>query len=739
MARVIVVVCMLMTTVGVTLAMPQAAYAVSQRYQIRWSLQWSGWNSDTESWQSLGTWSENIDSANAAYDFTNEDLNGLVERSSLPAAAKTKLDLSLAVGSHPSNGPLEQVALQEVTCDDQAKYQVEIIAETLDANYNVHAVSPDANMGSAAITSDADNGTYPPSTDVDILATPNQGYEFKQWTLNTANVTNPDFVSVSDSSSAAAKLTLGDDGHQSASTPKTVTATAQFEPIPYDITVATDPADGSAGSASVTVDDVDANTATVGQQVVVVDEPEEGYELVSLTYTPEGAAPIDITESKQFAMPASKVAIDATFAPITYTVSVTKAEHGTVVASLTKAAAGASVTLTATPEAGYFFVAWKVVDAEGNPIEVSSSLAAQAEDDATATTGTTATTATTGTAGTTATTGTFTMPESDVTVTATFGEGPAPVVTHTITFNKNAAEATGTMDPQIVADNTSTLLKKNAFTLAGYTFTEWNTAADGKGRSFKDEAAITVTSDVTLYAQWTTSLNGDSVARQINTSAQAPTMGTSAGGAIRAHDTVVTFTISQLIPKDIARVRIWFDLNETMMYTIDADGITVQAGSSTIVPTSKFIDGQHLEVVIDDAAQYEGKTVHVSYPARLRDDANLDPYLSSNNSFAMIPYQAHTEFWFTDGTNKTLDSKREVVKLGNKKSTADTGSGTTVSSLSSTATPRTSGLAKTADALSVASIAVTTVTGIAAVASGGVRRRRRQDRAWRRPRRVGSR
>jgi len=38
---------------------------------------------------------------------------------------------------------------------------------------------------------------------------------------------------------------------------------------------------------------------------------------------------------------------------------------------------------------------------------------------------------------------------------------------------------------------------------AGYAFTEWNTAADGSGAAYAAEAALTVTADTTLYAQWT--------------------------------------------------------------------------------------------------------------------------------------------------------------------------------------------------------------------------------------------
>ena len=72
---------------------------------------------------------------------------------------------------------------------------------------------------------------------------------------------------------------------------------------------------------------------------------------------------------------------------------------------------------------------------------------------------------------------------------------------HTITFNANGGS--GTMDALTVEDNAETTLTANAFSREGYTFANWNTAADGSGTSYADGAAISVTEDTTLYAIWT--------------------------------------------------------------------------------------------------------------------------------------------------------------------------------------------------------------------------------------------
>ncbi len=69
----------------------------------------------------------------------------------------------------------------------------------------------------------------------------------------------------------------------------------------------------------------------------------------------------------------------------------------------------------------------------------------------------------------------------------------------TVTFNANGG--TGTMANQTT--NTPTALTTNAFTRTGYTFSGWNTAANGSGTAYANGATYPFTANVTLYAQWT--------------------------------------------------------------------------------------------------------------------------------------------------------------------------------------------------------------------------------------------
>ena len=69
-----------------------------------------------------------------------------------------------------------------------------------------------------------------------------------------------------------------------------------------------------------------------------------------------------------------------------------------------------------------------------------------------------------------------------------------------ITFDKN--DGSGTTVTQTVPYGESATLNANSFTRTGYTFTGWNTKADGSGTAYGDGASISPSSNVTLYAQW---------------------------------------------------------------------------------------------------------------------------------------------------------------------------------------------------------------------------------------------
>lgn len=77
------------------------------------------------------------------------------------------------------------------------------------------------------------------------------------------------------------------------------------------------------------------------------------------------------------------------------------------------------------------------------------------------------------------------------------------VPTYTVTYDGNGADSGKTTDPTAYATGAKATVKENNYTRGGYTFTGWNTKADGSGDSYKTGDWITMTGSVILYAQWT--------------------------------------------------------------------------------------------------------------------------------------------------------------------------------------------------------------------------------------------
>ena len=71
----------------------------------------------------------------------------------------------------------------------------------------------------------------------------------------------------------------------------------------------------------------------------------------------------------------------------------------------------------------------------------------------------------------------------------------------TVDFDANGGE--GTMPTWTGKPNTSFDLPKNTFTREGYSFTGWNTGANGDGKPYSDQNKASFAENTTLYAQWT--------------------------------------------------------------------------------------------------------------------------------------------------------------------------------------------------------------------------------------------
>ena len=69
-----------------------------------------------------------------------------------------------------------------------------------------------------------------------------------------------------------------------------------------------------------------------------------------------------------------------------------------------------------------------------------------------------------------------------------------------VSFDAN--KGSGAMSPQTFVNGISADLTANTFTRDYYTFNGWNTKADGSGKNYEDGATVSLTGNMTLYAQW---------------------------------------------------------------------------------------------------------------------------------------------------------------------------------------------------------------------------------------------
>jgi len=224
------------------------------------------------------------------------------------------------------------------------------------------------------------------------------------------------------------------------------------------------------------------NSAKEGDLITVTVEPNTGYQFgandtVTYSYTDangEQTKTINVTDpdgdgiySGTFTMPNYPVEITATFTAVDYTVTVTvdPVGYATVTPSKTTANIGDEITLTATNiKDGY-----KLFGYTSEDVLITD--------------------------------GKFTMPASNVGVTATFVG-----IDYTIKFDSNGGN--GTMNDISAVYGTEYTPSSTAFTKTGYTLSGWNTEAEGTGTTYAKDAPIKnlTTTDgatVTLYAQWT--------------------------------------------------------------------------------------------------------------------------------------------------------------------------------------------------------------------------------------------
>ena len=125
-------------------------------------------------------------------------------------------------------------------------------------------------------------------------------------------------------------------------------------PSTYTVTVSND--GNGTGAAT-------PSTAAAGTTIILTAMPKEGYHFKEWQVISGGVT----IKNNKFTMPDNNVEVKAIFeedtppAPTEHTVTVTSGGNGTASASPAKAAAGAEITLSATPDKGYHLKEWQVM------------------------------------------------------------------------------------------------------------------------------------------------------------------------------------------------------------------------------------------------------------------------------------------------------------------------------------------------------------------------------------------
>ena len=302
--------------------------------------------------------------------------------------------------------------------------------ETPEKTYNVTVTATEGGSAQADPTS-AVKGTR-----VTLTATASDGYEFSGWTVAEGG------LMLGDDDSATETFTMPESNVvvRANFTKKADNTTVNDKKYAVNVTA------GQGGTAA-----ADPASAAKGAVVTLTATASAGYTFTGWTVTGGNVTLSSTTASPAtFTMPEEDVAVTANFTAVkskhTVTVDVPQtagaaASPGTASADKSEAAEGETITLTATPTAGFVFTGWTVT---GGNVTLNSTTASPA---------------------------TFTMPDGDVSITANF-EKPKHKVTVT---SSNVSWGTATVDKTDAAEGetvTITAISESGYKLNSSTVVE---------------------------------------------------------------------------------------------------------------------------------------------------------------------------------------------------------------------------------------------------------------------------
>ena len=312
--------------------------------------------------------------------------------------------------------------------------------KTITAHFTQDEYTLTINMeGEGSVNKLPDQETYTFNNEVELTAVAvENGWSFSHWTGDLTGSINPKTIKM--------------DGNK--------TVTVHFSENEHSITV------NVTGEGSV-LKDPDKATYAFEDEVNITAIPEPGWEF-SHWEGEEGLIDDEEAATTFLTMPDSDIEITANFieGQYTLTVDINDETRGVVIIEPEKEiySYNEEVTITAEEEEEWFFSHWSG-DFEGteNPATIKM--------------------------------------DGNKIITANFDEETAVFNYREVTFNKNGGDTEADPAVMSVTEGESVGELPIPPTRTGYTFTSWNTEANGSGSEFTGETPVT--EDITVYAIWT--------------------------------------------------------------------------------------------------------------------------------------------------------------------------------------------------------------------------------------------
>ena len=174
-------------------------------------------------------------------------------------------------------------------------------------------------------------------------------------------------------------------------------------------------------------------------------------------------------------------------------------------------------------------------------------------------------------------------------------DGSKQVIQYKVKFKDPDNDDDPILKTRTIDENTRMLLYKP--TKSGYTFVEWNTKSDGDGTSYAYDDQITITKDLTLYAQWETA----STSSTDTTTEVTGIKVTGSGGLTTINTQGGTLQMTKTVTPSTATVQkvTWTVVNKDGEAVISSTGLLTAVANGTVTVKATATDGSGVVGTVD--------------------------------------------------------------------------------------------------------------------------------------------